>query len=345
MTDTYTIYLVNKSADTQLFWCFLAPPQELVNDPRVYANSSANLAVLPNSPASNYFQIPVQYLVGAGASNNAVGLNVVVVSNVTNDANLQDTWQANYANWPPNEGPVMAKSGVQAPANTIAIVSNAYDKVNNENNNWFANQSFGIQTEAGFIGMTWDPDPNQTRTLTPKLTFYVATGDYNSNALASWNDVSNNAQAVNAPSDFLYNKCTVTYGQDGEWSITPGEPPTLALTEDLDWFLSEAHNELVALAYLSKGTTQADTLISVHWNSSAFAANESEVVIAGTLTVGTALTAAFSYFILAGIKFEIKRQPTGTTVEFSYDGSKGAKYMMSLFTKGAQLFFGGQKAS
>lgn len=179
--------------------------------------------------------------------------------------------------------------------------------------------------------------------MTEQLTFYAATGDYNSNALASWNDVSNNSQAVNAPSDFLYNKCTVTYGQDGEWSITPGVPPTLAVTEDLDWFLSEAHNELVALAYLSKGTTQADTLVSVHWNSSAFAADESEVVIAGTLTVGTALTAAFSYFILAGIKFEIKRQPTGTTVEFSYDGSKGAKYIMSLFTKGAQLFFGGPK--
>jgi len=343
MPDTYTIYLVNKSADTQLFWCFLAPPQELVNDPKVYANSSANLAVMPNSPASNYFEVPVQYLVGAGASNNAVGLNVVVVSNVTNDANLQDTWQANYANWPPNEGPTMANSGVQAPANTIAIVSNPYEKVKNENNGWFANQSFGIQTEAGFIGMTWDPDPNQTRTLTPKLTFYVATGDYSSNALASWNDVSNDAQPVNAPGDFLYNKCTVTYGENGEWSIAPGEPPTLALTEDLDWFLSDAHNELVALAYLSKGTTETDTVVAVHWDSSTFAAEESEIVIAGTLTVGTLLTAAFSYFILAGSRFNVKRQPSGTTVEFDYDGSKGAKYITSLFKLGAKLYFGGAK--
>ena len=343
MPDTYTIYLVNKSADTQLFWCFLAPPQELVNDPKVYANSSANLAVMPNSPASNYFEVPVQYLVGAGASNNAVGLNVVVVSNVTNDANLLDTWQANYANWPPNEGPTMAKSGVQAPANTIAIVSNAYDKVNNENNNWFGNQSFGIQTAAGFIGMTWDPDPNQTRTLTPKLTFYVATGDYNSNALASWNDVSNNSQAVNAPNDFQYNKCTVTYDESGNWSVAPGEPLTLALTEDLDWFLSDAHNELVALAYLSKGKSQTDALVAVHWNSSTFAVEGNEVVIAGTLTVATALTAAFTYFILSGIKFDIKSQPSGTTVNFSYNGGKSAQYIQSLFTAGASLIFGGAK--
>jgi hypothetical protein len=213
--------------------------------------------------------------------------------------------------------------------------------VNNENNGWFANQSFGIQTEAGFIGMTWDPDPNQTRTLTPKLTFYVATGDYSSNALASWNDVSNDAQPVNAPGDFLYNKCTVTYGENGEWSIAPGKPPTLALTEDLDWFLSDAHNELVALAYLSKGTTETDTVVAVHWDSSTF--EESEIVIAGTLTVGTLLTAAFSYFILAGSRFNVKRQPSGTTVEFDYDGSKGAKYITSLFKLGAKLYFGGAK--
>lgn len=341
MVDTYTIYLVNKSADTQLFWCFLAPPQELVNDPKVYANSSANLAVVPNSVASNYFKIPIQYLVGAGASNDAVGLNVVVVSNVTNNANLQDTWQANYANWPPNEGPTMAKSGVQAPANTIALVSNAFDKVNNENNGWFGNQSFGIQSEAGFIGMTWDPEPSQTRTLTPKLTFYVATGDYNSNALANWNDVSNSAQAVNVPTDFSHNKCTVTYGPTGTWSVAPGEPPTLALTEDLDWFLSDAHNELVALAYLNKGKNETDKLVSVHWDSDS--STVEGPVVSGTITVATALTAAFTYFLLSGSKFDIKSQPSGTTVKFSYNGNKSADYIVKLFKAGASLIFGGAK--
>lgn len=343
MPDIYTIYIVNKSADAQLFWCFLAPPQELVNDPKVYANSSANLEVVPNSPASNYFEVPVQYVVGAGASTHAVGLNIQIVSNITNDANLQDTWQANYANWPPNEGPTMAKSGVQAPANAIAIASNAYDRVNNENNGWFGNQSFGILTEAGFIGMTWDPEPDQTRTLTPKLTFYVATGDYSANSLASWNDVSNSAQAVNAPGDFSYNKCTVTYLPNGTWSIAAGPPPTLALTEDLDWFLSDAHNELVALAYLSKGKTQTDTVVTVHWNSGTFAVEGSEVFITGTVTVATALAAAFTYFVLSGVKFDIKSQPSGTTVKFSYNGNKSAQYIQSLFTAGAQLIFGGPK--
>lgn len=343
MVDTYTIYLVNKSADTQLFWCFLAPPQEVVNDPKVYANSSASLAVAPNSPGSNYFAIPIQYLVGAGASNNAVGLNVVVVSNVTNDANLQDTWGANYADWPPNEGPTMAKLGVQAPSNTIAIKSNGYNKVNNENNGWFANQSFGIQSEAGFIGMTWDPDAGQTRTLTPKLTFYVATGDYGSNALASWNDVSNDSQAVNAPNDFLYNKCTVTYSETGGWSVTPGEPTAVALTRDLDWFMSEAHNELVALAYLSKGKNQTDALVNVHWNSNVSAIGENEILLTGTLTVTAALTAAYTYFVLSGVTFDVKSGSSGTTVNFSYSGAQSADKIKALFKAGAQLIFGGAK--
>jgi hypothetical protein len=330
MPDIYTIYIVNKSADAQLFWCFLAPPQELVNDPKVYANSSAKLEVVPNSPASNYFEVPIQYVVGAGASTHAVGLNIQIVSNITNDASLQDTWQANYANWPPNEGPTMAKSTVQAPANAIAIASNAYDRVNNENNGWFGNQSFGILTEAGFIGMTWDPEPGQTRTLTPNLTFYVATGDYSANSLASWNDVSNNALAVNAPGDFLYNKCTVTYHPNGMWSLALGPPPTLALTEDL-------------VGLPQQGTTQTDTVVTVHWNSSTFAVEGSEVFIIGTVTVATALTAAFTYFVLSGIKFVIKSQPSGTTVKFSYNGNKSAQYVQSLFTAGAQLIFWGPK--
>jgi hypothetical protein len=179
--------------------------------------------------------------------------------------------------------------------------------------------------------------------LTPKLTFYVATGDYDSNALASWNDVSNGSQAVNAPADFLYNKCTVTYDESGNWSVTPGEPPTLALTDDLNWFLSDAHNELVAMAYLSEGDIQTDTVVAVHWNSSTGERNG--VVISGTLTVATALTAAFTYFILSGtkIKFETTSESGATTLNFRYDGSQSAKYIQSIMTAGAKLIFGGAK--
>src|SRR5262249_61371312 len=105
MTTQYTIYLVNESAVTQVFWCFLAQPQELASDPNVYANSSTSLAVGPFQPGYNTFTIPVQYIVGAGASNNAVGLNIQVTSSVQNNADLGQMWDANYATVPPNQGP------------------------------------------------------------------------------------------------------------------------------------------------------------------------------------------------------------------------------------------------
>src|SRR3954463_12543036 len=202
MTDTYTIYLVNKSASSENFWCFLAPPQELSNDPNVYANSSVSLSVPPNYAGSNEFIIPVQYIVGAGGSNQAVGLNIQIISQVTNDASLTDTWDANYVNAPPNQGPTMALVDNTQKSTDIAIVTNSFNKISNELAGWFSNQTFGIETAAGLIGMTWSPEPSQTRILTPKLTFYVATGTYGSNQLANYDQFSNTSAIINAPSSF-----------------------------------------------------------------------------------------------------------------------------------------------
>jgi hypothetical protein len=341
MTTYYTIYLENQSAETQEFWCFLAPPQTAPDSPEVYANSSAYLAVPPNSPATNTFTIPVQYVVGAGASNEAVGLNVQINSSVTNDANLQDTWDANYVTVPPQEGPTMANSGVQAPTNSIAIVSNGFDQASNEDQGWFSNQSFGIVTEAGFIGMTWSPNPQQTMTLTPTLKFYVATGDYSSNSLASWDQVSNGSAVVEVPDSFNLNDATVTYTSTGSWIVTPGKPANVQATENLAFVRSPAYAELVALAALDGGDVQQDALVSVSFDSQA-QADAGTTYVTGSVTVATALTAAFTYFVLGGVNFSITRPASGvTTFRFSYSGSKSVAAITALFTAGAQLLLGG----
>jgi hypothetical protein len=365
MTTNYTIYLINESASTQLFWCFLERPEELASQSGVYANSSANLAVASNSPAINTFTIPVQYVVGAGASNNAVGLNVLVQSNITQKADIGQVWDASYATVPPQMGPTMTLDSATSPANTIGIKANAFNQVNNEANGWFSNMSFGIQTNQGFMGMTWSPTPSQTRTLTPQLKFYVAVGSYGSNTLASWTDVSNDAAEVSVPADFQYNKSTVTYTATGQWNVTPGAPSTAQLaaaagrTGQLNSLLrshmslAAAHESLVndlslsapeptpnAERRLTDGASgQDDTVVKVVWHSQVRTAEVGEVVLAGTLTVGTALTAAFTAFVLSGIRFSIKRAPVGgTTIEFSYSGSRSADFVKSLFQAGAQLF-------
>lgn len=224
MVATYNIYLINQSASTETFWCFLARPQELANNPEVYANSSACLALEPNSPDTNYFTIPAQYVVGAGACNEAVGLNVLIDSNITQGTDIGQTWEADYATVPPNMGPNLTLSGTPSPTGTISISTNAFNQMMNEANGWFSNQSFGIMTSAGYMGMTWSPSPQSRTTITPSLSFYISIGSFNSNALADWVSVSNGAAFVEVPSSFLNNCCTVTLTASGEWLVTPGMP-------------------------------------------------------------------------------------------------------------------------
>ena len=224
MTTEYTIYLVNKSVNTQLFWCFLDRPQELADDPRVFANSAASLAVDSSSPATNTFTIPVQYKIGAGASNKAVGLNIKVDSSITQNVNLQERWLADYTTVPPQKGPTLKKLAKASPVNTLAIQSNPFNQLTNEAAGWFSNMSFGIQTKQGFMGMTWSPDPNKRRTITPKLKFFVSAGDFGTNQLADWEDVANVAAEIDVPTSFKLEKCTVTYTPTGEWIVTPGAP-------------------------------------------------------------------------------------------------------------------------
>ena len=221
---TYNIYLVNRSTDMQTFWCFLAPPRELANDPGVFANSSVSMAVQPNAPGSTVLTIPERYIVGAGAGNQAVGLEVRIISNAVANAAVGQTFDVGYITVPPNEGPTIDLSGTSAPPNTIAIACNAFDRSGNENNGWFSNMSFGIESPAGFAGMTWSPNPQSMRTLTPDLTFYIAVGSFGSNALTDWMEVADYSAVVSVPGSFSGSDCTATFEFDGTWVITPGKP-------------------------------------------------------------------------------------------------------------------------
>lgn len=353
----YTIYLVNQSSSRQTFWCFLEPPQELASDTDVFANSSAYLAVGSFQPGKHKFTIPVQYVVGAGATTEAVGLGVKISSSVTNEANLTDTWEADYATVPPPQGPTMEKLSTKSPANTIAIKSNGFNQGENEAAGWFSNMSFGIQTNQGFIGMTWSPNPRKTRTLTPKLKFYVAVGSYDSNDLADWTDISNDSAKISVPSSFKYNKTTVTYTSTGEWLVTSGEPEESALAASnfssliqSHLFISKAHADLVALAQLSPSyltllssspQPQKDTVETVTWNASSSYYSDADTkltFLAGTITVTTALVAAFSVFVLSGVTFNIQGDAAGLrSFNFTYTGDRSAQAVRDLLVAGANI--------
>lgn len=363
MADNYTIYLVNKSAGDQIFWCFLQEPVELAGQAGVFANSAASLAVVPNYPGENYFTIPVQFVVGAGASNNAVGLNVRVTSAITQNAGLTDQFSAEYATSPPNKGPNLTMIGNGAAPTQISIASNGFNQAGNENQGWFSNMSFGINTAAGFMGMTWSPFPSQTRTLTPILNFYVAVGSFGASTLAAYTTVSNKSAHLTTPNSFLRNEATVTYTPTGTWLVTPGKPPKASLFAgaipaidslvDAHLYLARAHADLITLGgeragqsryLLAESTKQEDTVVSVKWKDSPAMGDEAAAALtflAGTLTVTTALLAAFTYFVLSGVEFNITSAPvSGTTIDFTYSGNQSAAHIQALFTAGAQIFLG-----
>jgi hypothetical protein len=217
----YTIYLKNSSSDSKNFWCFLEKPAGVPTS-SVYANSSASLSVLPNYGGINKFTIPVQYSLGAGASNEAVGLGVQIDTSIIKQAQLQQTWEAQYATIPPNQGPNLSLvQGQKSPDDTIGLLSNGFDKVKNENGKWYSNMSFGIQTQNGFLGVTWAPSPNDQNTITPKFSFYISTGSFTSYELADISTISRQSAKVEL-SDFKNLEVTVTLTSTGDWLVEPG---------------------------------------------------------------------------------------------------------------------------
>lgn len=366
MTTKYTIYLINESDEDQNFWLFLTPPKELASEPKVFANSSACLMLAAgHTDATNKFEVPVQYVVGAGASNRAVALNVQIESNVVHPASLKQKWEAHYHDAPPNQGPSLKLSEDEGADGTICIQSNGFNQINNQANHWYSSMSFGIQTESGFVGMTWSPSPSTTRTLTPKLTFYVATGSYGASSLADYTTVSNGCAVLEVSSDFHDNEATVTLNSRGAFVVTPGAPPKSALAAASDKssavhhllqshaLLCEAHAGLIGLVgsgpelsaadgqgalRLAVPNTQPDKLVDVRWLQAS--SNAATSFLTGRITVQSALLAAYSCFILAGIRFKITRAAAGgTSVDFSYSGSASTTALKQLFTQGASLVF------
>ena len=138
-----------------------------------------------------------------------------------------------------------------------------------------------------------------------------------------------------APGNFSAGACTVTLLNNGKWEVTPGKPTALMLMSDLGFLNSEAHRELMALAYLDSGKVQRDEVTAVSWPKeevlkAAVEGGETDTYLTGSITVATALTASFAYFIISGIQFTITRTAGANTVEFSYNGQQSAQAIKDL---------------
>jgi len=327
MTD-YVINLVNQSESTQAMWCFLAPPPGLSDQGPVYATSTAVIMVPANGTGS--FMIPDICVVGAGAMNVPVELDAQILSDVNEQVSPGDRWEVNYATVPPMIEPNLNRTGEGAPQGSIAIATNAFNRAFNEAHEWYANQSFGMQADAGFLGVTWSPEPAQTVVLTPQPLFHIATGAFESGTLVDWGEVAAQSAEVNVPSSFSADQCTVTLQANGTWQVSAGAPQ---LSPDEERAAAE-----VSLAVRE----MTNILVSVSWDQPIGydGGNGGETHLTGTVILGMALTAAFSIFICAGIQFNITKGSVGAVrVAFDYRGARPPVAIKSLLVPGTRLVF------
>ncbi|WP_323282745.1 hypothetical protein [Enterobacter cloacae] len=350
MPTTYTIHLRNKQSANQTFWCFLDEPSSNI-DSTVFANSSAFLTVPTYSPGQDdRFAIPLQYVVQAGASNQAVGLNTQIYSSIKHDTDLSQTWLATY--FAQNQGPNLTSSG-SAPSGEIDITTNAFDKSKEPLNKWFSNLTYGVKSENGFMGVTWSPDPNQEYRIKPKVQFYVATGHFESNTLADITSISKQSASITDASFDGNNECTVTLNTDGTWDVVPGN---LNNTSELFHQLMESHLNLstahVALVDLLAKDKQTKPTRSESNDAYAISAgvqissdladdaNNVNNFITGTVTLKTAIAVGFAYMIASAIKVKIEwRSPNGLDFRFSYNGTAGSNAIKEAFKAGTTIDF------
>lgn len=344
MPSEYTIYIVNKSETKKRFFCFLDRPKDLEANPKVYANSNASVNVDTGYPGRTRFIIPIQYKINAGCSNKAVQLRIRVQADNPSDIELGQTWEANY--YPPadTQGPIVTNKGATVDPKQVNFLTNTFAKNTEAEYSWYSNLSFGKETEQGFIGFTWSPEPGSSRSIQPTVKFYINYGSFESNVLAEWTEVSRNAAEVSAFSP--KGEATVTLEANGSWTVT-ASPPTLAsMIGGLGGHLSDEDVEQAALTSFSLIEDQIDTVEGVVWRDQNVQTEAGlNTYLVGTLTVRGALTASFAYFILSGIKFEIGRDRAGmSTFSFSYNGERSAASIKALFRAGATIFLGGARS-
>ncbi|UTV30986.1 hypothetical protein [Photobacterium atrarenae] len=222
--DKLTIYIVSKSSSKETFWCFLAKPEELDTGSEIYANSSARLTIDAGSTPEASFGIPVQFKLAAKSINHPVGLGIEVSTRESKDVQLEDVWQGTFYTGEEHQAPDLTKvSGQKATENHIEYKTNKFEPDDVIANQWYPSQSYGMKTDSGFVGMTWDARPGKVVKIEPLVKFYVSAADYQAGTLANLTTISDSSAVVEL-SDFSGKAVTVTYLSNGDWDVKPGRP-------------------------------------------------------------------------------------------------------------------------
>ena len=266
MPNKYKIYVVSQKKNEETFWVFLKQPKELAADKKVFANSSAFMTLSKADKGKNSFTVPVQFKVQASAHNAPVKLGVEISTEDSENAALGENFTALFQVPSKHAAPSVSKEQSKNEEGQIWLKCSSYDHDEEGPEGWYGSLFYGVETEEGIIGMNWSPDPGVTRKITPDMSFYITTGTFGENTLASWSDVANSPAELDATKDFDEAlKCTVVLKSNGGWVHHAGPPtqadihPPVAMGADTEilrhlveshQLLCESHDRLIALARL-----------------------------------------------------------------------------------------------
>jgi hypothetical protein len=225
--DTYTIYIQNHAHSKETFWCFLAEPDQLEVGSKIYANSSARMTLNPSSSHTTAkFEIPIQYQLAARSTNKATGLGIKISTENTKPVNLGQAWAAKFYTEADHQAPDLSPNGNGAMPNEVLYNCNPFNPSSAIQNSWYPSQTFGMKTESGFIGMSWEALPNTKVSISPNVKFYINTGTFHPNTLADYTVIKQKAAEL-GKNDFKGFAATVILKEDGTFDKFPGAPVEL----------------------------------------------------------------------------------------------------------------------
>ncbi|ETI62022.1 hypothetical protein D104_02220 [Marinomonas profundimaris] len=354
--DNYKIFIVNKTSSKKQFWAFLSEPEDTFSSD-LYLNSSAYITIKPNNTKQlNSFTIPLQYSTEAGCSNNAVGLNTVIESSITEKVDLTDGLTAAFTISDEHLGPDLSSpvSGTADPGK-VEVEVDPFAQNDEEKYSWYPSLTFGVQSQQGFMGYSWSPEPGETYKIKPKVKFYIATGSWESNQLLDMSSISTDSAEVTENDFDTKLECTVTL-ENGEWTVTKGRPLTvndqlIQMIESHN-YLSKSHAQLISL--IAEASLITDLTVEDKEKSrsdgveypfkpkkqdKALSQDVASPFIYGRIALSSAIGFGFTYMFASGTKFKLVKRNSGTDFIIGYDGDKAAEQVRELLKVGAALIF------
>jgi len=218
---TYTIIVKNKSKANQQYLLFSAPPAKSDKLGQVWSNVWVKTDGTPTPNGSQSIVITQDVFAICGQSKEGLATGVFVretdyagPASLTSDTKKGTMYTMDIV----SKNPAFAQApyGTTSKANSFAIDVSSFDPDSYPN----IQVGMGKYNDAGEVvpAFVFTPDPTTTYDLTPQVTYYIATGDYNPGQVLDITSYGSKVEIDFTTAPAGWTKATVTQESDGKYS-------------------------------------------------------------------------------------------------------------------------------